>query len=466
MLAIDLLEQQGALRRLPGEAGAGQPTVRYQPRDRHDIITLQMPGPRQHDGVTIQPRGALPTQAPARLDQVRRLIRLDDPLIFSDPRTGTTRAGLHQQLEQAGRELLGSAHVAYFGKDEADERQDDRPLDPALVADVLEHHGMLFYCPNVEKSASLSAAARGLGAHSAVFVAVTDSDGRPIGHLEVRNAEPEPYLPADLAMIALLADYCGGVLERATRIEKLVFVDPHTGVYNRSYYDLQIRNEIARATREHSSLALLICDIDDFKSFNTSFGFEAGNQVLVQVAQTLRAGVRPFDTVARWGGEEFAVLLTPPVGQEDVVAISERLRASVERTPMRLEGLDGRAHRVHVTVSVGVAMFPDHADDAAGPVARRERRAAARQAPAQEPGRLPPPQGRGEAQPALRRAPAGVSPPPSPPSRGSRSPARATSRRPIPRRRGAGTRPPARSGPRAGPHAARPTTPRAPRRGA
>jgi len=72
--------------------------------------------------------------------------------------------------------------------------------------------------------------------------------------------------------------------------------------------------------------------------------------------------VRPFDTVARWGGEEFAVLLTPPVVQDDVLAISERLRSSVERTPMRLEGLDGRAHRVHVTVCVGVAMFPDHAE--------------------------------------------------------------------------------------------------------
>jgi diguanylate cyclase (GGDEF)-like protein len=361
MHAIDLLEQQGVLRRLPGDIRGGSPTVRYQPRDRHDIITLQMPGPRQHDGVTIQPRSALPMQAPARLDQVRRLIRLDDPLIFSDPRTGTTRAGLLSQLEQAGRELLGSAHVAYFGKDEIDERQDDRPLDPALVADVLEHHGMLFYCPNVDRSAALSAASHGLGVRSVVLTAVTDSEGRPIGHLEVRNAENEAYQPADLAMIALLADYCGGVLERATRIEKLVFVDPHTGAYNRSYYDLQIRNEIARATREDSSLALLICDIDDFKSFNTSFGFEAGNQVLVQVAQTLRAGVRPFDTVARWGGEEFAVLLTPPVVQDDVLAISERLRSSVERTPMRLEGLDGRAHRVHVTVSVGVAMFPDHA---------------------------------------------------------------------------------------------------------
>jgi len=82
----------------------------------------------------------------------------------------------------------------------------------------------------------------------------------------------------------------------------------------------------------------------------------------VQVAQTLRAGVRPFDTVARWGGEEFAVLLTPPVVSDDVLAISERLRSSIERMTILLEGLDGRSHRVNVTISVGVAMFPDDAN--------------------------------------------------------------------------------------------------------
>ena len=166
-------------------------------------------------------------------------------------------------------------------------------------------------------------------------------------------------------MIALLADFCGGIIERAERIEKLVFVDPLTTVYNRSYYDLQIRNEIARAQREQSSLALLICDIDDFKSFNTSFGYEAGNQVLVQVAQALRIAVRPFDTVARWGGEEFAVLLTAPIQAQDVITISERLRSLVERHPVRLESLDRQSHRVSVTVSIGVALFPDDETTAA-----------------------------------------------------------------------------------------------------
>jgi diguanylate cyclase (GGDEF)-like protein len=111
-------------------------------------------------------------------------------------------------------------------------------------------------------------------------------------------------------------------------------------------------------------VALCIADIDDFKAFNTGFGYEAGNRVLVEVAQALRHGVRPFDTVARWGGEEFAVLLTSPVQADDAHAISERLRGTVERMVLQLEGLDRRTHRVSVTVSIGVALFPDHAQNA------------------------------------------------------------------------------------------------------
>jgi two-component system cell cycle response regulator len=108
-------------------------------------------------------------------------------------------------------------------------------------------------------------------------------------------------------------------------------------------------------------MALCIADIDDFKSFNTAYGYEAGNQVLVQVAQALKHAVRPFDIVARWGGEEFAVLLTAPMSSDDAATISERLRATVERQLVRLEGLDRQSHHVGVRVSVGVALFPDHA---------------------------------------------------------------------------------------------------------
>jgi diguanylate cyclase (GGDEF)-like protein len=133
-------------------------------------------------------------------------------------------------------------------------------------------------------------------------------------------------------------------------------------VYNRAYFELQARNEVARAMREQSSVALCIADVDDFKAVNTKYGYEAGNAVLTQVANALKRGVRPFDTVARWGGEEFAVLLTPPVEADDARAVCERLRQAVERLEIPVEGLDRKLHDVRVTLSVGAALFPEHAD--------------------------------------------------------------------------------------------------------
>lgn len=103
-------------------------------------------------------------------------------------------------------------------------------------------------------------------------------------------------------------------------------------------------------------MALCIVDIDDFKTFNTGYGYEAGNQVLSAVARALRSGVRPFDSVSRWGGEEFGVLLTAPVHSDDARAICERLRALVGRLDLEVTGLDHALHRVRVTVSMGVAM--------------------------------------------------------------------------------------------------------------
>jgi diguanylate cyclase (GGDEF)-like protein len=168
------------------------------------------------------------------------------------------------------------------------------------------------------------------------------------------------YTPDDLARVALLADAFGAVLDRSVRIERLAFVDPGTGSYNRAYFEVEAQNEIARATRDGASLALCIVDVDDFKAFNSAFGYEAGNQVLLHVAQTLRRGVRPFDTVARWGGEEFAVLLTAPVQAEDVHAICERLRNAIPRVPLDLERLDRTREAARVTVSIGVARYPEH----------------------------------------------------------------------------------------------------------
>ncbi len=370
---IERLAEGGALRRVPSPPNGGGTVLRFQPRDALELITLHMPGPATMAGVIAYPRSALPARVLTRLDQLRQMLRLDDPTVVADGSAGQGRTGVMSQFAQAGRELLGDAMLAYHARaatagDEttaaiaASVDAASGPLDPALAGHALVHPGSIYYCPDTGNVARIAAPARARGVRSLVAVEVGPPDGPARGTLEVASPTPNAYTVDDLARIALLADYCGGLLERAERIEKLVFVDPLTRVYNRSYFDLQAQNELARARRDKASVALCIADIDNFKSFNTTFGFEAGNQVLAQVAQTLRGGVRPFDTVARWGGEEFAVLLAAPVNADAARAISERLRTAVERLRVNLEALDRTVHQVAVTLSIGVALSPEHAE--------------------------------------------------------------------------------------------------------
>ena len=379
LAALGQLERAGALRRLPSDA-RDPARVSYQRAGGVDVITLQVPGSTRREGFLLYPRAALPAQAPAGLDQVRRLLRLDDPSAFGDPRNADPRQALIEQLDQAGREFLGAHSVRLvLGADDDPERG----LDRTLTIEARRHPDCILYCPDLSEAGRTPPAERRSGeamrgartgageslrwipgAAALAVTAVTASDGHLLATLEVTSQERDPFRLEDLSRMALLADYCGRALERVERIEKLVFIDPLTQVYNRSYFDLQVQNEMARAQREQTSLGLVIADIDDFKSFNTAFGYEAGNEVLVQVAQALRGGVRPFDTVSRWGGEEFSILLSAPVQAEDVATVCERLRSLVERMPVRIEGLDRRSHKLGVTVSLGVALYPDHAENA------------------------------------------------------------------------------------------------------
>jgi diguanylate cyclase (GGDEF)-like protein len=366
LTTIERLAEGGALRRVPTPNGPGT-MLRFQPRDTLELITLHLPGPVSLPGVIAYPRSGLPTRVLARLDQLRLLLRLDDPTVVAE--SGAGRGRVLSQVGQAGRELLGDATLRFHrgagaaGEEAAEfPESGEPPLDPALAAQAAAHPGSIYYCPDTTHPVRTGSAVAARGVRSLAAAAVSSADGSVRGTLEVASARPNIFGLDDLARIALIADYCGGLLDRAERIEKLAFVDPLTRVYNRSYFDLQAQNELARARRDKASLALCIADVDNFKSFNTTFGFEAGNQVLTQVAQTLRGGVRPFDTVARWGGEEFAVLLAAPVQADDARAISERLRVAVERTRVHLEALDRSAHQVAVTLSVGVALYPEHAE--------------------------------------------------------------------------------------------------------
>ena len=109
----------------------------------------------------------------------------------------------------------------------------------------------------------------------------------------------------------------------------------------------------------------IFADIDDFRGINTRFGYEGGNQALATTAQVLKTGLRPFDSVARWGGEEFALILTSPVTLQDAASVCERLRRSTELSRIAVIGLAGESVTTQLTISIGGAVYPDDGTTAA-----------------------------------------------------------------------------------------------------
>lgn len=141
------------------------------------------------------------------------------------------------------------------------------------------------------------------------------------------------------------------------KLESQSIRDGMTGLFNRSFMEVALDRELQRASRHGKPVAVMMVDVDHFKQLNDSFGHEAGDVVLREVAECLRTGVRVEDIVCRYGGEEFVIIL-PELGVRSAMERAETLRRRVGELGVRLHG---RALR-EVTISIGVAIYPEHAD--------------------------------------------------------------------------------------------------------
>ncbi|QIT56728.1 diguanylate cyclase [Aquisalimonas sp. 2447] len=139
----------------------------------------------------------------------------------------------------------------------------------------------------------------------------------------------------------------------------LAIRDPLTGLYNRREFDQQFAEEVERARRYQRPLALIWLDVDEFKAINDTHGHLAGDDVLRALAGLVRDNIRNVDYAARYGGEELAVVM-PEMTSAEAEEGALRLRDLVASRPLPVEG----GGDVRVTVSIGVAAFPEHGDSA------------------------------------------------------------------------------------------------------
>jgi diguanylate cyclase (GGDEF)-like protein len=198
------------------------------------------------------------------------------------------------------------------------------------------------------------------------FVSVPLRDnGQALGVLQLTEREEEKvFTPGDLSLLERLSLQVSGAIRKA-RLEEEVkelrvtsSTDHLTGVHNRRFLEEQLTIELKRARRFGQSLAVAMLDLDDFKALNDEMGHEYGDRVLRKIAGTIRQQLRSVDVLARYGGDEF-VLLLPGTGATGALNTVEKIRSRI--ASVELPGGEKTAPRRTFSVSAGLAVYPDTA---------------------------------------------------------------------------------------------------------
>ena len=163
-----------------------------------------------------------------------------------------------------------------------------------------------------------------------------------------RSDASRAWAENELLLLHTVADQ----LTLFAQLQQQALTDGLTGCYNRRSFEMQLEHHLHLATRMRQPLSLIMLDVDKFKQINDKSGHETGDNALRMLADTLRAELRGVDIAARFGGDEFAVIL-PQANTDGAMIVAERLRAKIQETEVPGFG--------SVTASFGLATFPLHA---------------------------------------------------------------------------------------------------------
>ncbi|MFA4015005.1 MAG: hypothetical protein RUDDFDWM_000071 [Candidatus Fervidibacterota bacterium] len=195
--------------------------------------------------------------------------------------------------------------------------------------------------------------------HSLMCVPLTSAKGVQ-GVLLIEDSKRK-FTQPDLRLLEFLTQQAAIALERVRlyeQVEKLSLTDALTGIANRRHLERHLELELARARRYGYQLAAIMLDIDHFKKFNDTYGHLAGDKVLQGLAKLIASEARASDLVGRYGGEEFLIICAY-TDLNGALTLAERIRKSVEEKLL----ISHNGKELRVTISAGVAVFPDDATD-------------------------------------------------------------------------------------------------------
>lgn len=345
---------------VPGRSGR---LMRLQDPRSSLRFVIRLDEPKPTEGLELIPLPSKPDPvATVRANLVRQLVNEQGSLVMADRVAGPRE--IIQRMEPAIRDALEIESVTLIplehppGQFWRTSPPGPLPLPEARLRELAQARTYLLH---VRDFASLDPMIEthhrtGCG----LYLGLGDNAGAWRAVLEARDGNAGEFDSEKIQLATLLAGHFQTLLANAVRLQSLMFFDYLTGLYNRSYFEDQLEKTVSAAQRHEQRFALCIIDVDDFKNFNTLYGYEGGDRVLATVAIVLKAALRTSDTLARYGGEEYAVLLAPPVTSEEAELIAERLRRAVEEEPFQVQNLDGRYVPEKITVSVGGAIYPEH----------------------------------------------------------------------------------------------------------
>ena len=358
--ALGRLEAEGHLRFVEEVVRGEEKFRRYRDLTSGNTISVRLPITEEDEGVYKIPLPIQKWKGNTSLEKIRLLFGLYNQILTQDSQVLSSPREILGQLTATTLKALGSDAVTYWSRPGSAESPLDEISAPAydeeLALDWVLDKRHLAYYPDLPAQIDPDTGRLDRRYQSLVMLPIGSPGQSVQGVLHVWSTRDHFFDEDRLGLLSLVSEIAGDLFRRSEILGNLVFVDAATGIYNRSFFNLQLENEIARAKRESQTFALVIADIDDFKKFNNRYGYEGGNQVLATAAQVLRNGLRPFDTVARWGGEEFGLILTPPVTLEHAQTACERLRNAAALSRFTLTGLEGESLSAQLTISLGGAM--------------------------------------------------------------------------------------------------------------